>query len=116
MDTTIFLFLVQDGLTNGAIYALLGLALVLVFSVTRVILIPQGEFVAYGALTLAMLDTGRVPGTASLLLVFGAGAFLIETWSYWREWRTRASMLRRLVRSAAFYLGLPIVIWGLVNL
>ena len=37
------LFLVQDGITNGAIYALLGLALVLVFAVTRVILIPQGR-------------------------------------------------------------------------
>ena len=40
------------------------LALVLVFAVTRVILIPQGEFVAYGALTYAMLATGQVPGTA----------------------------------------------------
>jgi branched-chain amino acid transport system permease protein len=34
---------------------------VLVFAVTRVIFIPQGEFVAYGALTLAMLQTGRCP-------------------------------------------------------
>ena len=49
------LFLLQDGITNGAIYALLGLALVLVFAVTRVILIPQGEFVTYGALTYATL-------------------------------------------------------------
>ena len=37
LNTTIMLFLVQDGITNGAIYALLGLALVLVFAVTRVI-------------------------------------------------------------------------------
>jgi branched-chain amino acid transport system permease protein len=28
-----------------------------------VIFIPQGEFVAFGALTLAMLQTGQVPGT-----------------------------------------------------
>ena len=56
------LFLVQDGITNGAIYALLGLALVLVFAVTRVILIPQGEFVTYGALTYASLCGGPVPG------------------------------------------------------
>jgi branched-subunit amino acid ABC-type transport system permease component len=49
--------LLLDGVTNGAIYALLGLATVLVFTVTRVIFIPQGEFVAYGALTL-----GHVPG------------------------------------------------------
>jgi branched-chain amino acid transport system permease protein len=57
------LFLLQDGITNGAIYALLGLALVLVFAVTRVILIPQGEFVTFGALSYAMLATGQVPGT-----------------------------------------------------
>ena len=56
------LFLLQDGITNGAIYALLGLALVLVFAVTRVILIPQGEFVTYGALTYATLASGQVPG------------------------------------------------------
>ena len=61
MDFTIALILLQDGIVNGAIYALLGLALVLVFAVTRVIFIPQGEFVAYGALTLAMLQAGKVP-------------------------------------------------------
>src|ERR1700746_2703559 len=62
LNTTIMLFLIQDGITNGAIYALLGLALVLVFAVTRVILIPQGEFVTYGALTYASLSAGPVPG------------------------------------------------------
>src|SRR6185312_2547747 len=45
----------------------LALAIVLVFAVTRVILVPQGEFAAYGALTLAMLQAGRVPGTVYLL-------------------------------------------------
>ena len=75
MNTTIMLFLVQDGITNGAIYALLGLALVLVFAVTRVILIPQGEFVTYGALTYASLAAGQMPGTAKLALALGIGAF-----------------------------------------
>ncbi len=74
MDTTILLFLLQDGLTSGAIYALLGLALVLVFAVTRVIFVPQGEFVAWGALTLATLDAGRVPGTAWFSLALAACA------------------------------------------
>ena len=69
------LFLLQDGITNGAIYALLGLALVLVFAVTRVILIPQGEFVTYGALSYAMLATGQVPGTARLAVAMGVVAF-----------------------------------------
>ena len=42
MDFSIVAILAQDGVTSGAIYALLALALVLVFSVTRVIFIPQG--------------------------------------------------------------------------
>ena len=71
MDFSIASILLLDGVTNGAVYALLALATVLVFAVTRVIFIPQGEFVAYGALTLAMLQTGKVPGTVWLLL--GAG-------------------------------------------
>ena len=78
LNTTIMLFLLQDGITNGAIYALLGLALVLVFAVTRVILIPQGEFVTYGALTYASLATGQVPGTAKLAVAMGVVAFALD--------------------------------------
>lgn len=72
------LFLIQDGITNGAIYALLGLALVLVFAVTRVILIPQGEFVTYGALTYASLSSGQMPGTAKLAVILGIAAFAFD--------------------------------------
>jgi len=77
MDLSIVSILLLDGLTNGAVYALLGLATVLVFTVTRVIFIPQGEFVAYGALTLAMIGNNVFPATAWLLL--GAGvAFAVS--------------------------------------
>ncbi|KAB7553071.1 branched-chain amino acid ABC transporter permease, partial [Verminephrobacter sp. Larva24] len=72
MDLQIALLLVQDGLVNGAIYGLMALALVLVFSVTRVIFIPQGEFVAFGALTMVMLQGGRIPPTLWLLLALAA--------------------------------------------
>lgn len=68
MDLGVALILAQDGIVNGAIYGLLGLALVLVFSVTRVIFVPQGEFVTFGALSLAMLQTGLIPGTFWLLI------------------------------------------------
>ena len=78
MDLQIVLLLAQDGITNGAIYALLALALVLIFTVTRVIFIPQGEFVALGALTLASLQAGRVPGTLWLLLGAGVAVALID--------------------------------------
>jgi len=72
MDFSIASILMLDGATNGAIYALVGLALVLVFAITRAIFLPQGEFVAYGALTLALLQMGKVPGTVWLLLAMGA--------------------------------------------
>jgi branched-subunit amino acid ABC-type transport system permease component len=74
----IALLLVQDGIVSGAIYALLAAALVLVFSVTRVIFIPQGEFVAYGALTLAALQAGKTPGTLWLLAAVGAAVAALD--------------------------------------
>src|SRR6185369_12813333 len=78
MDFSIASILALDGLTNGAIYALLALATVLVFAVTRVIFIPQGEFVAFGALTLALFQLGKVPGTVWFLLVLAGAAALAD--------------------------------------
>ncbi len=80
MDFSIASILALDGLTNGAIYALLALATVLVFAVTRVIFIPQGEFVAFGALTLALLQMGKVPGTVWFLLVLAALTAVSDIW------------------------------------
>src|SRR5207248_9719136 len=78
MDLTITALLTQDGLTNGAIYALLALAIVLVFAVTRVIFVPSGEFVAYGTLTLAGLQLGKPSGTVSLLIAMAIAAGALE--------------------------------------
>jgi branched-chain amino acid transport system permease protein len=96
------LFLIQDGITNGAIYALLGLALVLVFAVTRVILIPQGEFVTYGALTYASLCSGQMPGTAKLAVVMGAAAFLFDMFA-----ARRALHGKRIARAFIVNIALP---------
>ncbi len=71
-------YLAQDGLSNGAIYCLLALALVLVFAITRVILIPQGDFVSYAAISFASLREGRVPGTVGLMLALTVLAVAIE--------------------------------------
>ncbi len=90
MDFSIASILLVDGLTNGAIYALLGLATVLVFAVTRVIFIPQGEFVSYGALTLAILQTGQVPGTIWLLLLLAACAAIAQAFQIWRRQKSAA--------------------------
>ena len=108
MDGTILLFLLQDGITNGAIYALLGIALVLVFAVTRVIFIPQGEFVAFGALTYALLEAGRLPGTVWLLIVFGAVAFVFDLAAILRD----GGGARRLAKAALLDLAVPAAIAG----
>ncbi len=78
MDSTIALILAQDGLVTGAVYALLATGLVLVFSVTRVIFIPQGELVTYGALTIATLQLNAFPKIIYLQLVLGAYLFTSE--------------------------------------
>ncbi|QIG95594.1 MULTISPECIES: branched-chain amino acid ABC transporter permease [unclassified Bradyrhizobium] len=109
MNTTIMLFLLQDGITNGAIYALLGLALVLVFAVTRVILIPQGEFVTYGALSYAMLATGQVPGTVRLAVAMGLVAFALDLF-----FARKALHARLMMRSVALNIVFPFALLGLV--
>jgi branched-chain amino acid transport system permease protein len=110
LNTTILLFLLQDGITNGAIYALLGLALVLVFAVTRVILIPQGEFVTYGALTYATLSAGQVPGTAPLALAMGFVAFCLDIVG------ARKSLnLRRMLRALGVNILLPLAVLALTT-
>ena len=84
MDFSIASILALDGVTNGAIYALLALATVLLFAVTRVIFIPQGEFVAYGALTLAIMQTGKVPGTVWFLLILAVSVAITDVWQIGR--------------------------------
>ena len=105
------LFLIQDGITNGAIYALLGLALVLVFAVTRVILIPQGEFVTFGALSYAMLSTGNVPGTVWLAAAMGLAAFALDLFA-----ARRALHRKKIGRSLALNIVFPAAILALTYL
>ena len=113
MDFSIASILLVDGLTNGAIYALLGLATVLVFAVTRIIFIPQGEFVTYGALTLALLQTGQVPGTIWLLLLLAALAALAQAFAHWRRHRAPGAALLAGLKVLLFPLAMALLtIWA----
>ena len=105
MDLSIAALLAQDGITNGAIYALLALALVLVFTVTRVIWIPSGEFVAYGTLTLAGLQLGKPPGTVGLLLGLAVVAGAIEAVATAAPRRVRAAAAAARAVGRAFRLA-----------
>jgi branched-chain amino acid transport system permease protein len=116
VDLTIAGILTLDGVGNGAIYALLALATVLLFAVTRVIFIPQGEFVAFGALTFAMLQQGNpvgsmwqrhsdLPGTLWLLLAAALVAAAIDVARLLRQ-----GLTARALREGATTLALPVAL------
>jgi branched-chain amino acid transport system permease protein len=113
MDLSIASILALDGLTNGAVYALLALATVLVFAVTRVIFIPQGEFVAFGALTLALFQTGKVPGTVWFLLALAVAAALADIVDGWRRRLPRKRVAVQLLRTLAWPLiAAAVAVWA----
>ena len=89
MDAQIALILLTDGIANGAIYLLIALGTVLIFSVTRVIFVPFGDIAALTALTVAALQLGRLPGTVWLVMVLAAAAAIMELGSALRERQLR---------------------------
>ena len=102
MDFSIAGILLLDGVTNGAIYALLAMAIVLLFAVTRVIFIPQGEYVAFGALTAGLFQAGQVPGTVWFLLGMAGVAALLDLVADLRARRSLARAGVRALRTLAF--------------
>jgi len=113
MDFSIASILALDGLTNGAVYALLALATVLVFAVTRVIFIPQGEFVAFGALTLALFQAGKVPGTVWFLLALAVIAALSDIVNGWRHHVPARRIGLQVLRTLAWpVLASAVAVWA----
>src|SRR6201987_1317350 len=107
MTSDIAAILAVHGIATGAIYALVAIGTVLIFTVTRVIYIPFGDIAAFTALTLAALDAKRFPGTGALVVVLACLAALIEIASL-----MRAGELRLLPRALLFYLVLPLAVVG----
>ena len=71
-------------------HALLALSILLVFTVTRVLFIPQGEFVAFGALTMASLQAGKPVALVWLLLAFALAEAVCDLLA----WRKRPARMR----------------------
>jgi branched-chain amino acid transport system permease protein len=111
MDLSIASILMLDGVTNGAIYALLALATVLVFAVTRVIFIPQGEFVAFGALTMGMLQLGQTPGTIKFLLFLALLVAVLDLVAGLRQGQPTGRVLLTVLKGAAY--PVAIALFGL---
>ncbi|MBN9462943.1 MAG: branched-chain amino acid ABC transporter permease [Burkholderiales bacterium] len=112
MDLSVAGILLLDGVANGAIYALLAVAIVLLFAVTRVIYIPQGEYVAFSALTLGLFQLGQVPGTVWFLLGLAALAALLDAAADLRARTPAAAAVRRALRTLAFPVAVSaLAIW-----
>src|SRR5882762_7674746 len=107
MNTEIAAILAIDGIATGAVYALVAIGTVLIFTVTRVIFIPFGDIAAFTALTLAALEAKRFPGTGTLVVVLACLASLIEIISL-----ARAREFRLVPRALLFYLVLPLAVVG----
>lgn len=108
MTPDIAILLAQDGVTNGAIYALLAVALILVYTVTRVLFVPQGELVTYGALTFASLQQDSFPTIAWLLLALGILVVVLEVFRAYRS-----QVWRKMPRIMIQFVLLPFVICAL---
>lgn len=109
MNSDIALFLLQDGVINASIYAVLALALILVFTVTRIIYVPQGEFVSYGALTLAVMQQGLFPATVYVTVALGIIAAAYEVIGSIRA-RHRPDRSKLIL-----FLVYPAILWAFVK-
>lgn len=104
MSIDILLILAVDGIANGAIYVLIALGIVLIFSVTRVIFVPFGDIAAFTALSLAAIQAHQVPGTVWLVAILAATTTLIETVRL-----VRAGQPGKILPFAAVYFVLPVL-------
>jgi len=103
MNLEIAAILSVDGVAAGAIYVLVAIGLVLIFTVTRVIFVPFGDIAAFAALTLAALNDKRLPGTAGLVVLLAVVAALMEAYALYA--RGRAG---HIPRALVWYLLAPI--------
>ena len=109
MTADIAAILAIDGIATGAVYALVAIGTVLIFTVTRVIFIPFGDIAAFTALTLAALDARQLPGTVGLVVVLACMACAMEVVSL-----ARAGELRAVPKAVLGYLVLPLIVVGIV--
>lgn len=110
MNLETFAFLTQDGIATGAIYALLALALVMVFTVTRIIFVPQGEFVSYCVLTVAAFRQGHSPELVKVVVLASLLACGMEAVERIRHSNLRG-LFSRFVMLAACPLAACVFAW-----
>jgi branched-chain amino acid transport system permease protein len=104
MNSQIAAILTIDGIATGAIYVLIAIGFVLIFTVTRIVFVPFGDITAFTALTLAGLENKQLPGTVGMVAALAALAALMEVVSLWRT-----GAAKNIPRALFFYLLLPLI-------
>jgi branched-chain amino acid transport system permease protein len=108
MDFDISVLVAQDGITSGAIYAMMALGMVLVFNATRIIFVPFGDLAAYAALTLGYFQLHQRPGTIWFVAVLAIAAWALEVVTlFW------SGAPHRFWRATLLWLVVPLVPVGL---
>jgi branched-chain amino acid transport system permease protein len=106
------------GISQGTIYALVGLGLTLVYTTTRVINMALGDFAAYGALTAATVvaagGTTVVAGLAGVAVGLGLGVatYLIVVRPAQRRGSTVLTLLIATIAAHLTFVGIALAIWG----
>ncbi|MBI4279049.1 MAG: branched-chain amino acid ABC transporter permease, partial [Armatimonadetes bacterium] len=105
-----------SGITNGAIYALIALGFVAVYSVTGIIHFAQGEFVMLGALLAVSLHRAGLPlAAAGAAAVAGAAVIsgvFYRTAIYPARWASVLTLIIITIGGALTVRGVALVLWG----
>nr|WP_281413518.1 branched-chain amino acid ABC transporter permease [Microvirga antarctica] len=106
-------------MTNGSVYALVGLSLAMTYGASRVINFAQGEFVMLGALsTVLFVTTFSLPmvvGIPMVLIVCATVGFLVERLAYRPLVRRGSQPLTIMIGTlacASIMTGTALLIWG----
>ncbi len=117
MTTEVFLQSLVSGLTQGCIYALIGLGFTIIFSVTGIINFAQGEFVMLGGMLSYFLAKSAGLSIFPALIVSIIIAMLIGAVLYLMAIRTarKASVVSLIIitiGAAIFIRGIAGELWG----
>ena len=117
MSADQFVQYLVSGLTQGSIYALVGLGFTIIYAVTRIINFAQGEFVMLGGmLSFTLACSAGIPMVPAIILAVLAAA-LVGAVMYVLAIRTarRASVVSLIIitiGAAIFIRGIAAAVWG----
>jgi len=106
-----------SGLTQGSIYALVGLGFTMIYAVTRIINFAQGEFVMLGGmLSFVLLDSAGLPLAVSIVLAVLIAALVGAALQFLAirsaKQASHVSLIIITIGAAVFIRGIAKELWG----